>query len=312
MIASSAGIPRIVLESDMFADVDDVGALAIALHLAQAGIISLDAVGINTPSRWGPRTAAVVCAHHGADVPIGHHARTTDDVWENDYARAVAEHFASTPGRTPEPATLVLRRALAAAEDGAITVTSIGFFANLNALLASAPDEWSALSGAELVERKVGRTVVMGGQFPWGREFNLAEHAPEAMEFLDSWPGSVDFVGFETTEHVVTGRHLAERLGAENPVALAYETFCGVGVGRPSWDLLTIYLAAFPDSPLVTWSPPGELVLERDGWNRWTTGGKTARHRHALVTVGETELAAVLDAWLEGKVEAPRGSHAPV
>lgn len=299
MTAAGRGRPRIVLESDLFADVDDVGALAIALRLEKEGVITLDAVGINTPSRWGPRTAAIICAHYGAETPIGRHADTTDDVWDRDYARTVAERFGDRPHREPEEALTVLRRALAAAEDGSVTVVSIGFFGNLNALLASAPDVHSPLGGAELVRRKVGRTVVMGGEFPRGREFNVAEHLPQTRSFLDAWPGKLDLVGFETTAEVITGRRLAERLGMENPVAVAYEAFCGAGAGRPSWDLLTLYLAAFPDSPLVTWSRPGEMVMEEDGSNHWAEGGASPPHRHAVVAVPDGELAAELDDWLE-------------
>jgi hypothetical protein len=49
----------IIIDTDIFSDVDDVGALAVANTLHNCGIVDLQAVIINTPSEYGALAASV-------------------------------------------------------------------------------------------------------------------------------------------------------------------------------------------------------------------------------------------------------------
>ena len=55
-----------------------------------------------------------------------------------------------------EEAVPVLRRTLAGAEDHTVVVSSVGFLTNMAQLLTSPPDQYSDLTGAQLVSQKVG------------------------------------------------------------------------------------------------------------------------------------------------------------
>ena len=59
----------------------------------------------------------------------------------------------------------------------------VGMLNNLNDLLLSGPDEYSDLTGMELVAQKVKLCTVMGGQYPSGREWNLLNH-PQAAQLI--------------------------------------------------------------------------------------------------------------------------------
>ncbi len=137
----------------------------------------------------------------------------------------------------------------------------------------------------------------MGGMFPRGREFNLVEHTADTSDFLETWPGRLEFVGFETADRMITGRMLAEHLGEDSPVTVAYDAYNGRGSGRPSWDLLAVYTAVFPDSEVLNWSATGELVLEPDGTNVWHPR-EDGPHSHASLTVDQAVFAGELDGWL--------------
>ena len=63
----------------------------------------------------------------------------------------------------------VLRNALAAAQDGSVVISSVGFLTNLANLLTSPPDEISDLNGQDLVRQKVRLVAVMGGYYPEGK-----------------------------------------------------------------------------------------------------------------------------------------------
>lgn len=56
---STKGRQAIVLDTDLFSDVDDVGALTIANVLHNCGLADLRGIAINTPSKYGALGASV-------------------------------------------------------------------------------------------------------------------------------------------------------------------------------------------------------------------------------------------------------------
>lgn len=299
----------VLLETDFFSDVDDVGALALLLDHVERGDARLLAVGVNTPSVWGVPAVRVVLEHYGVSSPVGSFAWSDDELSDPDYARQLVEIFGGT-ALPVSPAVEVHRAALAAAEDHSVVVISIGFFGNLNALLASGADELSQLTGVELVRRKVRRTVAMAGWFPSGREFNIFSEVEGSTEFLANWPLPIDFVGFEVGEGVITGSWASAM--ASSPVASAYAWYCEPGEGRPSWDLLAVHAALVEPSTLVRWSSRGRMSVADDGENTWLSSDD-GPHRYALLTAEPAEAAAVLDEQLRDvalREPAPSGDGA--
>lgn len=279
-------VPVLFIETDIQMDVDDVGALALAMMLERQGLIRIAGVGVNTTSRWGARAVETLKTAYGADFPVGVLRPLSDEVVETDYARLISDGAADPDW--PDAAKL-LRDVLAAAEDRSVTVVSIGFYGNLVGFLSDGPD------AADLVRSKVTSTIVMGGLFPSGREFNFVEDARITAEFLRLWPGVIDFIGQEVGNDVITGRRLSDALGHDHPAAVAYRAYCGEGVGRPSWDLIAVYLAAHPEWAALRWSPPGEIdIRESDGENHWVDapGG---RHRYATLAAAPEHVAVELD-----------------
>ena len=49
----------IIIDTDIFSDVDDIGAIAVANTLHNCGMVDLQAVIINTPSQYGALAASV-------------------------------------------------------------------------------------------------------------------------------------------------------------------------------------------------------------------------------------------------------------
>ncbi|HZX08492.1 nucleoside hydrolase [Kribbella sp.] len=271
---------RLFIETDLFADVDDVGALAVGLSLQRLGECRIVGIGVNTPSKWGPLAARAVLDHHAVDIPVGRHHRTTEDVAEPDYARTIGR----TVRTQPAPLASDLLKDILRQPGEPLTVVSIGFFPNLLRIAREEPD---------LVRRRVRRCVVMGGVFPGGWEFNVSTYAAETAEFLEAWPTPIDFVGFETASDVITGVDLAATLDVDDPVRIAYESFCGAGTGRPSWDPLTVYVAVHPDWPAFGWSDPGEFTM--DGTLGQWRSTPTGRHRHLIRTAPPEEVQRQLD-----------------
>lgn len=85
--AAATTAKPILFDTDIFSDVDDVGALTIANQLHRCGAADLRGVFVNTQSEYGSLTASAISTYFGnGDVPIGAlRPLTTDtfvDQWE--------------------------------------------------------------------------------------------------------------------------------------------------------------------------------------------------------------------------------------
>ncbi len=77
-----------------------------------------------------------------------------------------------------------------------MSIISIGFLTCLAQLLESGPDEYSSLSGVELVRQKVKCIYIMGGSFnqQMEGELNFALGITFSQTFFRLWPKDVDMV----------------------------------------------------------------------------------------------------------------------
>ena len=176
---------RLVIDTDMSIDVDDVGALCTAHALADRGEAAILAVLHNSGSHSGAGAISVINHYYGRDqIPIGAYRGTVgaptgdgQSAWEfrrdppeppwqvGPYADKLVARFAS-PTRSSNDAldaVALFRRTLAASPDHSVTVVSIGYLTNVLLLLRSDADEIAPLDGRSLVARKVKEIVVMGG-----------------------------------------------------------------------------------------------------------------------------------------------------
>ncbi|WP_162942744.1 nucleoside hydrolase [Cryobacterium soli] len=254
---------RVIIDTDFHMDVDDVGALAVAHALADRGDLNVLAVMLNTPSEWGAPAIDIVNRWAGRRLPIGVLPQTNDAVPDPEYAMALVARFGAAVDLPTEPAVALYRRLLSQAEPASLTLVSIGFFDNLMALLDSEADDIAPQTGRELIRLAVRRTVVMGGVFPQGREFNFVGHVALTHRFLEDWPVSVDFVGFEVAAGLITGSDLSSVLGPNHPVAFAYATYNSGEGGRDSWDPLTVLVAS--ETETYVWSEPCRVSIDADG-----------------------------------------------
>ena len=226
---------KVIFETDMTYDVDDVGALAVLHALADAGAVELLAVSFNETHRSGAAAIAAINTWYGrGEVPIG---TFRGDLQAPDESRYL-DHVATFPhdlGRQAVPESLELYRSVLGSEpDGSVTIVSVGFLNNLDVLLREEP---------RLVAAKVRRLVVMGGRHNDG--FNLVRHDLVAVtqRVVTDWPTPLAITDFGGS--VRTGVALADASPA-NPVREAYFRYFAESFrGRSSWDQVAVLYGVF-------------------------------------------------------------------
>ncbi|HEV7500828.1 MAG TPA: nucleoside hydrolase, partial [Vicinamibacteria bacterium] len=256
--ALAAGPPvKVIFDTDMAADVDDVGALAILHALADLGEAEILAVGISSRNEdVGPVVDAINTWYGRPDIPIGYqrglqvgYPADTGETITSKYAEAVGRSFPHRLARSSDApdAALLYRRILAAQPDASVVIVSVGFLTNLKALLDTPPDAISRSSGEELVKSKVRLWVCMGGKFPNGRfddgggEYNLRVDTAASLRVLNDWPTPAIFSGFEIGTKIRTGKRLRD-VPEASPVRAAYLHFNGLE-NRESWDQTAVLYA---------------------------------------------------------------------
>jgi inosine-uridine nucleoside N-ribohydrolase len=281
---------RVIFDSDMDGDCDDVAALALLHALADRGEAQILATIASGRSSATPACMNAINTYYGRpDIPIGRSAPGGIDR-PSSYAGVVADrcpHALRDPSRA-EDATKLYRRVLAAAPDHSVVIASVGFHTNVAALLKS-PADSSQPAGIDLVRRKVRLWACMGGNFigkPARDDLklgnvNFQKDAPATLYAITHWPSRIVFVGREVASvpsGVKIGAHF-NQLPADHPVRIAYEAyFKGHCKDRHVADPATVLFAVRGPTNLWTLHDTGHMELQSDMQFSWseTPGGDQA------------------------------------
>jgi hypothetical protein len=191
---------KVIFDTDIDGDNDDVAAAAILHALADEGKVEILAMGVVSRHPYSPACLDAINTYYGrGDVPVGVYKGSTLATHGSPYAKAVAERCPNDVGLSDKvpPVLSVYRKILAGQPDGAVTMIAVGQMNNLVDLVASPPDEHCDLSGRELVRRKVAALFVMAPYFnernEYQRAYNFTSSPKSAMELIGKWPTKIRF-----------------------------------------------------------------------------------------------------------------------
>lgn len=274
---------KLIFDTDMGNDSDDVMALCMIHALQSRGVVELLAVTITKDHRLAaPFTDAINTFYGRPDIPIG--VVTNGFTPEPGRYNLLAEaknadgtlrypHDLLNGSDAPEAVGL-LRKCLAAQPDQSVTLVQVGFFTNFRRLLASQPDQHSELSGHELIKRKVKQLAVMAGAFQTINfnnhylEYNVIKDIPSAQALAREWPTPIVWLGFEigiAAPFPCTAIEQDYGYVAHHPFHEAYKLYLPNGGDRPTWDPATLLYAVYPERGYFGLSPNGTVTVTDDG-----------------------------------------------
>ena len=221
---------KVIFETDMCLDVDDIGALAMLHALADNDETEIIAIGYNEVHPYAASAIDAINTWYGrGEIPIG---IFKDELEAPDYSPYLepVSAFPNDITKNETPETLeVYKKVLNEQEDKSVTIISVGFLNNISKLLREAP---------ELVAAKVKELVVMGGINNDGFNFTRHNLTGESEYVFKNWPTPI--VVSQPGSSILTGIPLQNTTN-ENPVREAYfkffhNSFCD----RPSWDQIAV------------------------------------------------------------------------
>lgn len=292
----AAGSPQppvaIVFDTDIGNDCDDAMALAVIHALQNRNACKLLAVTLTNPDPLAGQMVDAINTFYGRpDIPIGVNPGAPVVFKTSKFLKAALDHpHDFDPAKAP-PAIAVLRKSLSDAPDGSVVIVQVGFFTNLAKLLDSAPDEYSALSGRDLIRQKVRLLSLMAGAFApvhgqnYFLEFNVEYDIAAAIKVAREWPTPAVWSGAEIGNAVLFPAKAVDNDFAyvpRHPVRESYQLFNPTPHERPCYDLTSVLQAVWPDRDYFALSGPGQVEVLPDSFTRFTPG-KNGRDRHLIV-----------------------------
>jgi hypothetical protein len=218
-------------------------------------------------------------------------------------------------GKDAPPATQVLRKVLATQADQSVVIAQVGFSTNLARLLDSGPDEYSPLSGIDLVKRKVKLLSLMAGAFqPIDgnknyQEYNVMRDIPSCQTLAERWPTPMVFSGFEigiALPYPATSIERDYGYVPHHPLAEAYIHYIPPPHNRPTWDLTAVLFAVLGDRGYFDVSPRGRATINKDGSCRFE---ETSQGSHSYLILRPEQQPRVLEALVQLSSQPPQSQE---
>ena len=163
-----AVVPGLIMDMDMCADHDDVADLYVACALANLGQVNLLGCISDTTNGGTALCMNAITTYFGMpNVPVGIAANSTAGY---AYPQVIANTFPHPlyASYTQCPLGVNLyRQILAAQPNNSVIIVNTGFYTVMAALMLSGSDQYSPLTGPQLIAQKVKLLVAVAGEFPW-------------------------------------------------------------------------------------------------------------------------------------------------
>ncbi|HWA34324.1 MAG TPA: nucleoside hydrolase [Cyclobacteriaceae bacterium] len=305
-ICFSQSAIRVIFDTDMGPDFDDVGAITLLHNFQDQGKAKILAtISCNAYAETTPSLSVFNTYFKRPEIPIGVvKASKPNEACREGWAQAINKkypHKIKSNDEVPEAVGLY-RKILAAQPDNSVTIITVGFFTNLANLLASPPDKNSPLTGKDLVARKVKQLVSMaagiGSDGKSAHEFNVWADAVSAKKVFAEWPTPMLISGFEIGVKILTGVPLINNEKINNsPVKDAYTIALKATQkehGQCSWDQTAVLVAIAGYTPYFDVKKLN-FEIKDDGTNVLIPGEKFT---YLVEKMPVKDVAAVIEAMM--------------
>ncbi|MBN8527045.1 MAG: immunoglobulin domain-containing protein, partial [Planctomycetes bacterium] len=278
---AAADPPLVILDSDMSSDHDDVGDIATLHGLAALGEVRIIGMMVSSKNYGTAQFMDAVNTWYGKpDIPIGI-PPDIGGVGEYPGVAVGTGRWPHSMGATKEAglasgaclwAKDLYRKLLTASPDRSVVIVTTGYLQNVEALMNSAPDAYSALSGIDLVRQKVRLLACAGGDYPSGSEFNfrVGDTTPRpAYRVVNDWPTAAWFISYNMGQSIYTGG-LLDQARADSPIRYVYVDSNTEDYPYPSWGQQMVYVAARGLDTFWGGQTTGRNNADTSGSNWWT------------------------------------------
>lgn len=306
---------RIIFDTDIGGDADDLGALAMLHHFIDNNECELAAIMCWSTEQYAVSAIDAVNRFYAhPDIPIGAR-KDSIHYLKSNYNKAIADNFPHKLNHQLVPDAVTLyRKILAESTEQSLVIITVGPLKNIENLLQSDGDSISPLSGEELVEQKVREFVIMGGRFPEGKwEWNFNGGMPGVTQnVLSKLNVPITFSGFELGVAIKSGEAF-NRINPDTPLYVGFlyfseyapwmrANFKGAILDNSTFDQ-TAVLYAVRSGIGSYWDriSDGICIADDLGGNTWKPA-ENSKHSYLKLTMDEEKMASLIEDMMLGKL----------
>ncbi|WP_200861921.1 nucleoside hydrolase [Cyclobacterium qasimii] len=310
---------KVIFETDMGNDIDDALALDMLYKYADQNKMEILAITVNKNNKYAPLFIDLMNNWYGySDIPIG---AVTNGAYSGDdgtnYAQTTWEYLAdgkrAFSGAASEntvfpEATDLYRKVLSQQPNNSVTIVSVGFSTNLARLLDSPSDDFTELSGKDLINEKVKLLSIMAGNFDENRmqEFNVKIDINAAQKVFKDWPTQIVASPFELGFQIKYPASSIEKdftWATPHPLVVAYENYLEMPYDRPTWDLTSMIYALEGGSEYFTSSNKGNISVDDEGYTSFV---EAPDGKHQYLKVSPEQATALKNAFIDVITSKPK------
>ena len=278
---------KFIIDTDFSSDVDDALAISTALWFDDVGLVDVEGISICCSSvRATYAMSALTYSHGYYDIPISLHVDSGLKIGSKYHlgmtnGRAYSENYVSDNVK-------MYRKILAESKD-AVNIVSLGQFNQLYRLLNSQPDEYSSLTGAELVAQKVKCLYCIATKYTGKPENNMFyggetnEPVADMASFVaNNWGSKIVWIPAEVGGLFAVGQFFNDSDRACSDILTKALADFGRPDGHTAFDPMAVYVAmcdacGLSDSKSLTYEK-GAMSIYSNGSSYFNTTNPYKEH----------------------------------
>ncbi|MBQ9138313.1 MAG: nucleoside hydrolase [Alistipes sp.] len=316
-VAVAAEPVKIIFDTDMGNDVDDVVALDMLYKYMDEGTIDL--LGILSSKREVGSIKfidAMNTLYGYPNIPIGIVKTYPEESYlcedkRLNYADYTVDTYnykhTITDWDSVEDGYKLLRRLLSKQPDKSVVLVMVGFSTNLDRMLTSAADDYSPLDGKALLAQKVEKVVIMAGNFhEKKKEYNVYKDHFAAVRFYAECPVPMYFSDYalgKSTLYPYQTVYQGFKYAENHPLVVSFEYYAQMPYNRPLWDPTAVLFAAEGHKGYASLSKRGYVTVDQKSITDFTVDKASNRQYYE---VNDAQRAAIVRRVVELTLRTPK------
>lgn len=238
-------VSSVIIDTDFASDADDVVALRLAMCFQDLGLLDIRGIALSTTYSRSPLAVYALCTQDGyGSIPV---AMDTSGNGVQVHTNYVDVMYDLPKNRTDYEQPVPMYRRILSASDTKVNIITLGFLQNIQGLMNSAPDQYSPLTGMELIAQKVDTIYIVGGNSTGKPSFNFywtgEKVVSAAKEVARSFPARVVFLQSDLSDDTFCGQLYSTKDSRQRDIVTKALRANDQAGGVVAWDVFSVWCA---------------------------------------------------------------------
>lgn len=242
---SEKDVLPVIIDTDFASDADDVVAVRLAMCFQDAGMLDIRGIALSTTYSRSPLAVHALCTQDGyGSIPVAMDTSGNGVQVHTDYVDVMYDQPKS---RSDYEQPVAMYRRILSESDGRVHIITLGFLQNIQGLMNSAPDQYSPLSGMELIAQKVDTLYICGGNSTGKPSFNFywtgEKVISAAKDVARSFPARTIFLQSDLSDDTFCGQFYNTKDYHQRDIVTRALKANDQAGGVVAWDVFAVWCA---------------------------------------------------------------------